>query len=107
MKNKEEIINTTWRKMPYVWSVCICLLLIIYLRNKLIALLKLYPHDKLSNFVWQYVQSNNHQILIIMVLIAIIIAISIISIFLLVKGFGDEEKIGKVLNSILISIRVV
>lgn len=106
MKNKEEIINTTWRKMPYVWSVCICLLLIIYLRNKLIALLKLYPHDKLSNFVWQYVQSNNHQILIIMVLIAIIIAISIISIFLLVKGFGDEEKIGKVLNSILILFNI-
>lgn len=106
MKNKEEIINTTWRKMPYVWSVCICLLLIIYLRNKLIALLKLYPHDKLSNFVWQYVQSNNHQILIIMVLIAIIIDISIISIFLLVKGFGDEEKIGKVLNSILILFNI-
>lgn len=106
MKNKEEVINTTWRKMPYVWSVCICLLFIIYLRNKLIALLKSYPHDKLSDFIWQYIQSNNHQILIIIVLIAIIITISMVSIFLLIKGIGHEEKLGKILNSILILFNI-
>lgn len=106
MKNKEEIINTTWRKLPYVWSVCICIVVIIYLRNKLIALLKSYPHEKLSNFVWQYIQNNNHQIATILLLIFIISAVSIFSIVKLIKGFKIEEEVGKVLNIILILLNI-
>ena len=106
MKNEEEITNTTWHKLPYIWSVCLCFLLIIYLRDRLTALLKLYPSDKLSDFVWQYIQNNNHEIGIIMLLIGLITLISICSIFLLVKGFGDEEIVGKVINSILILFNI-
>lgn len=106
MKNEEEITNTTWHKLPYIWSVCLCFLLIIYLRDRLTALLKLYPNNKISDFVWQYIQNNNHEIGIIMLLIGLVMLISIYSIFRLVKGFKNEEIVGKVINSILIVFNI-
>lgn len=107
MKNKEEIINALGHKLPYIAEVCICILLMIYLKNRRAVLLKLYPNDKLTDFIWKYVQNNSHEIEIFILLICLAMVISIYSIYSLVKRFRGEEIIEQVINSILILCNMV
>ncbi|MFL0198687.1 hypothetical protein ACJDU8_24485 [Clostridium sp. WILCCON 0269] len=102
METQQTLTNITFRKIPYILTICPCLLLIAYSRSKLSALLKSIPHDDLFNFVWIYMKSDSHQVFLILALILLIIAPMSTSTYLLIKKFEDEEKQGKILSVILI-----
>lgn len=105
VETKQTLTDITSKKLPYIWAICICLVLVYCSRNMLIALLNSVPrdtHDTFADFTLTYMKSGNHHVFFILALILLIIATMMFSTYLLVRNFEYQEKQGKLLNVILI-----
>jgi len=105
VETKQTLTDIASKKLPYIWAICICLVLVYCSRNMLITLLNSVPrniHDTFADFTLTYMKSGSHQVFFILGLILLIIVTMTLSTYLLIRSFEYQEKQGKLLNIILI-----
>lgn len=102
MENQQTLTNNVFRKIPFILAICPCLLIVAFSRGKLSNLLKSIPHNNLFDFAWNYMATDSHQLLLILLPLLLVFITMGISTYILVKNFKDEEKQGKILNILLI-----